>query len=290
MTSIVMAAHNEEAVIERTLGTLLSDTRPGEFEVVVVANGCTDATSQVAARFADVDVVSLSAAGKAHALNVGDSVATRFPRIYLDADIPITSDDVRQLVRSMGDSDPAPLAATVRRHVGLAGSSWLVRAYYAVNVRLPVYRQALFGRGIVALTEGGRARFDKFPNQIADDLFLDSLFTREEKAVIESVCVTVMAPKSARDLVSRLSRVRRGNEEMRDASRRGDVPGDVRQPDSWGWLHVARDPRLLPAIGCYVLISMSAEIRARRSPSHEWGRDESRRSLDPGVSAAGGDK
>ena len=43
--SVVIPAHDEEAVIERCLGTLLADARAGEVEVVVVCNGCTDDTA-----------------------------------------------------------------------------------------------------------------------------------------------------------------------------------------------------------------------------------------------------
>ena len=49
MTSVVIAAHNEEALLGRCLDALLSDAEPGEFEVVVVPNGCTDSTARVAA-------------------------------------------------------------------------------------------------------------------------------------------------------------------------------------------------------------------------------------------------
>ena len=49
MTSIVIAAYNEAGVIGRCLDALLSGADPGEFDVTVVANGCTDATEQVAA-------------------------------------------------------------------------------------------------------------------------------------------------------------------------------------------------------------------------------------------------
>ena len=50
MTSIVIAAYNEAAVIGRCLDALLSGAAPGEFDVTVVANGCTDDTAEVAAR------------------------------------------------------------------------------------------------------------------------------------------------------------------------------------------------------------------------------------------------
>src|SRR5580704_6736168 len=97
MTSIVIAAHNEAAVIGRCLDAVLADAAPGEFDVTVVANGCTDDTAQVAAARSRVRVVDLPSAGKVPALNAGDAVAVGYPRIYLDADIVIPAIGVRAL-------------------------------------------------------------------------------------------------------------------------------------------------------------------------------------------------
>jgi glycosyltransferase involved in cell wall biosynthesis len=79
--SVVIPAHNEERVIGRCLEVLQAGLRPGELEVVVVANGCTDNTERVArSAVPAVRVVSLAEASKAAALNAGDAVASAFPR------------------------------------------------------------------------------------------------------------------------------------------------------------------------------------------------------------------
>jgi cellulose synthase/poly-beta-1,6-N-acetylglucosamine synthase-like glycosyltransferase len=39
MSSVVIPAHNEAAVIGRCLSSILMDAEPGEFEVVVVCKG-----------------------------------------------------------------------------------------------------------------------------------------------------------------------------------------------------------------------------------------------------------
>ncbi len=48
--SVVIPAHNEARGIRRCLSALLDSARPGEFEIVVVANGCIDETASPQAR------------------------------------------------------------------------------------------------------------------------------------------------------------------------------------------------------------------------------------------------
>jgi hypothetical protein len=160
-----------------------------------------------------------------------------------------------------------------------------VRAYFAVNSRLPVFRRGLFGRGLIALSEEGRARFDRFPDLVADDLFLDSLFADGEKACVDDVVTRVETPFRTRDLVRRLRRVRRGNAAMRAAQARSQLDIEVRGADRSSWLRdvVLREPRLLPAGLAYAGITVLAALLAKLSPEDDlsWQRDESTRSVAP---------
>jgi glycosyltransferase involved in cell wall biosynthesis len=89
MPSVIIPAHNEEAVIGRGLTALL-DGLDDEWEVVVVGNGCSDRTLEVSAQFAPrVQVGETPVASKVAAMNLGDQIATSFPRIYLDADVTL---------------------------------------------------------------------------------------------------------------------------------------------------------------------------------------------------------
>ena len=119
MTSVIIAAYNEAAVIGRNLDRLLAGTAPGELEVVVVANGCVDATVAVASA-RDVRVLDLPAPGKAAALNAGDAVATSTPRVYLDADIATTPATVRALAAALTQPRPRRLTGPARRRPGPA--------------------------------------------------------------------------------------------------------------------------------------------------------------------------
>lgn len=288
--SVVIAAHNEEAVIGACLDALLADAAPGELDVTVVANGCSDATAAVAARRSGVRVIELDAAGKPAALNAGDRVARGFPRIYLDADIVLPPGAVRALVEAFERPDAAgrrPLAVVPRRRLDLTGRPLLVRAYYAINARLPAYDRALFGRGVIALSEEGRARFTAFPEVVADDLYLDSLFTRQEKREVPEVVATVAAPRRVRDLVRRLIRVRAGNAALRSLAAAGAVAVPVRGSARSSWLRdvVLPRPWLAPAAACYVAITLVAALVAHQGRGAEWRRDESTRTAEPATAS-----
>lgn len=275
MTSVIIAAYNEAAVIGRNLDRLLAGAAPGELEVVVVANGCVDATVAVASA-RDVRVLDLPAPGKAAALNAGDEVATSTPRVYLDADIATTSATVRALASALTqpgpDGAPAPLAAVPDRHLVLTGRPLAVRCYYAIQSRLPAARTGLYGRGMIALSAAGRARFERFPDVLADDLFLDSLFSASERVVLTDVATEVETPRRTGDLVARLTRVRRGNAVLRE-SRTG-----VRASSRTSWLSdvVLRRPWLAPAGVVYAVLTLVADRRARQD-GERWELDSSSR-------------
>lgn len=280
MTSVVIAAHNEATVVGRCLDALLADAEPGEFEVVVVPNGCADDTARVASDRPGVQVVEIPEANKSRALNVGDAHARGFPRIYLDADIIIATAQARALrdaVLAPAKAGSALLAAVPRRTLDVAGRPLLVRAYYAINSRLPAFRDGLFGRGAIALSAQARGRFETFPDMIADDLFLDSLFTSVEKGEVQEFATTVAAPQRTRDLLRRLVRVRRGNAAMRAAGKAGTVDAAVRGADRSAWLTavVRPHPRLAPAAVVYVGITAVAAVLARRPARADgsWGQD-----------------
>ena len=158
----------------------------------------------------------------------------------------------------------------------LTGRPLIVRGYFAISSRLPVFQRGLFGRGMIAVSEAGRSRFGQFPEMVADDLFLDSQFTDVEKCQVEDVATVVETPLTTKDLVRRLVRVRRGNTAMRAAGRAGDVGAPIREADRWSWLRdvVVPQPKLAPAGLAYLAITIWAALLARRDPKHGnvWGR------------------
>ncbi len=91
MTSIIIPAHNEQAVVGRCIESLRRDAGADSCQVIVVANGCSDDTVEVVRRgWGRVDVVETDVPSKSNALNLGDARATGFPRFYVDADVTLS--------------------------------------------------------------------------------------------------------------------------------------------------------------------------------------------------------
>lgn len=276
--SVLIAAHNEEPVLGRCLDALLAGPAPLP-EIIVIANGCDDNTADLARSRPGVTVIELETGSKPLALNAGECLAPAGPRIYLDADILVPAGAVRTLLDVLQST--GALAAVPGRIVDTAGRPWLVRVYLAVHQQHPAFRDGLFGRGMIALSGAGRARFTRFPEMVADDLFLDSLFSADEKAHTDAFAVTVAAPFTTKQLLHRLVRVRRGNAAMRRAGRDGVVAAEVRPPNRAVWLKnaVLEEPRLAVPAMVYLAISVVAAIRARKGPLNDmsWGQDRSTR-------------
>jgi glycosyltransferase involved in cell wall biosynthesis len=277
MISIVVPAHNESSVIARTLSQWVGNPASDEFRVVVVCNGCTDDTANVARRFGPtVNVVESDTARKTHALNLGDQIAEVFPRVYVDADIVITVDAILALVRRLNQGDV--LAAAPTADINLAGCSWLVRKYFGIRSRLPSSREGIGGSGVYAISEAGRRRFGQFPDIIADDTYVRLQFRREERETLPGVRSTVFAPRTLLQLIAVRTRAHRGTFEL--AQRFPELRVNKAHANNWTLIALFKEPRLWPGLLIYCSVNFVARCRATRGSrrgAHLWQRDETSR-------------
>jgi glycosyltransferase involved in cell wall biosynthesis len=269
--SVVIPAHDEESVIGRCLG-FVAELEPGEAEVVVVANGCRDATAERARSVPGVRVVELGAAGKAEALNAGDRAATAFPRIYLDADIDLDAAALRQMGSALTPAEPRICAPTIEFRT--EGRPWPVRAFYRIYAELPYVRESLVGLGVYGISATGRARFDAFPQLTADDLYVQRLFTPSERIVLDDDAFRVETPRTLGALIAVRARAAFGAAEL--ASATGQATSGAETGRALASL-VARNPRLLPQACAYAAITVIARLRARHYQAGQWHRDSSTR-------------
>ncbi|WP_394768416.1 WecB/TagA/CpsF family glycosyltransferase [Lacisediminihabitans sp.] len=216
VASVIVPAHNEQAVIARTLSSIAPLAESGRAEVIVVCNGCTDATAEIARGFAGVRVIELAAPSKTAALNAGDEAARFWPRLYLDADIDVHPGAILAVAAQLARD--GCLAARPAFRYDTVGSTALVRAYYRARSRLASTNAALWGAGAYALNERGHERFTRFPELTADDLFVDQTFTSREKRVVETEPVRVRTPRTPTALLTVLTRQSRGNSEAKSAA------------------------------------------------------------------------
>ena len=281
--SVVIAAHNEEDVLGRCLDALVQATRPQELEIIVVCNGCTDRTADVAREYGNrVRVIETSTASKTAALNLGDARVSGFPRFYVDADVTLPLESIGLIAARLDEGDA--LAASPVMDLDLRASSLAVRAYYRIWMRLPYVREGMIGVGVYALSEDGRARFGEFPEVIADDGYVRMLFRPGERIRVDDAPVRVYAPARLTDLVRIKTRSRLGRCQLQQ--RYPDLVAHERTTKSYGNAMgtIFVRPWLWPAAIVYAIVVAWSHRRANKQLSsiddYVWERDQSSRRPD----------
>ena len=276
--SVVIPAHNEEAVIERVLHGLLAES-DGRLEIIVVANGCRDATAERArAVDPEIQVIEIAEASKTAALNAGDAATELFPRAYVDADVEVDAPTLLALAVVL--SSGLALIASPSLELDLRGANRWVRAYYAVWQRSAFRQSGHIGSGIYALSERGRRRFARFPPVVGDDRFVQGLFAPAERATLLGRSFTVHPPRTLRALIARGGRIAAGNQQLRTAGLAGFAPSttaSLRHLVS----RVLPRPRLWAPFAIYCLVQLLTRRTATRRLGTEstlsWTRDETSR-------------
>ena len=276
-------------MIGRLLRQIVPTAPEGEFDIIVVANGCTDDTAEVAASFGPgIRVVSIPVASKHAAIVAGDAAAADFPRIYLDADVELRSEDILELAAAL--RQPGVHAVAPEVALDLAGRPWTVRWYYDVWMRLPAVQGGLFGRGVFAVDETGHERIARLPPLLADDLAASLSFAAHERSIVPGTRVIFHTSRTFGDMLRRRVRAATGVAQIEQTER---APASVARTRLSDLLAIIRgEPRMAPRVALFLSVAFLARLRARRAVARgdysTWLRDESSRSDAPVDAIAGG--
>ena len=210
-------------------------------------------------------MIEIARPSKTAALNAGDDATNVWPRLYLDADIEIHPGAVRAVFAEL---DSGTLAARPAFVYDTAGASAPVRAYYRARERMPAISRSLWGAGAYALSAAGHAHLGRFPDLLADDLYVDRLFTSRQKVIVPTEPVRVRTPRSVSGLLAVLTRQSRGNTAVHSSTTSATVRALI------AGVH---GPLGLADAFVYALLTVVGRRRALTGKKADWERDESSR-------------
>lgn len=278
MPSVIIPAHNEEALIGACIRSVLADG-VADLRVVVVPNACTDRTAEIARSFGDaVTVIETETPGKTNAINLAErEAAGRFPRLFLDGDIILRPGALSTLFATLNGSI---LIASPKPEFETSKSDLFVTLFYR-SLRTNKYfaSGAPNGSGAFAVSKKGRTRWGEFPEIIADDGYVELHFSDDEARTAEGPGAVVWAPRKFSSLLKIKTRARLGQHELRHRypeliERRTPVPGRTLR-------NMLTAPDLWPAIPVYVFVRIYERYAARKVASRRgftgWLRDETAR-------------
>lgn len=276
--SVLIPAHNEASVVGRALEALINVNHLSPDCIVVVCNGGSDKTPEIAASYG-VKIIETEIPSKTNALNLGDSQLLDYPRIYLDADIILNEGAINSIIDylEMGDK----LACSPKPVMDLSNSNWFVRTYYDIWLSLPYCREGMIGAGCFALSKKGRERFEKFPDVIADDGYIRALFKVSERGMVAGAIATVTAPKDLRWLLKIKVRSRLG--QMQLAKRFPELIENEEKNYSGALKSLLYKPYTWHKLLVYLYVVVVSKIMAKRKIStmndYIWEKDESSRRM-----------
>lgn len=272
--SIVIPAYNEESCISTTLHALTKDMKVGEFDIIIVCNGCKDKTAAVAKSVCrHAQVIETNTASKTNALNIGMKKATSETIVFLDADIKTSAAAVRLLLRSLEFTNRDLAYGKVIFSTSKCSAP--VQAFYKAWRLNPYFDGGKVG-GFFAVSKSGLTSLGKFPHLTNDDEYV------RRKLAVGSVYVpaatfAVEPPRTLSSLIKVRSRVYRGNQEL--SSLQIPVANNQQQANALRFLgRLAGNPGAWAGAFVFALVATAAHLRNRvRSYDGQWEQDPTAR-------------
>jgi rSAM/selenodomain-associated transferase 2 len=176
MISVVIPAYNEERALPQTLDRLFS--QPGDYEVILVDGGSTDATTRIAWGYPGVQLV-IAPKGRASQMNAGAAKARCDWLLFLHADTLLPEDALARIAAL-----PEEVAAGGFRHrfSGRGFGLWFVSL--VDNIRCSRSR-IIFGDQAMFVRRSLFSRLGGFPEVVRlEDVRFCELLVRHTRPVL----------------------------------------------------------------------------------------------------------
>jgi cellulose synthase/poly-beta-1,6-N-acetylglucosamine synthase-like glycosyltransferase len=263
--TFLVPAHNEERCLERTLDSILQ-VDYSSYEVIVVDDGSSDRTYQLARRYASrgVRVVSRVNGGKAAALNLGLFFARGDIIVTVDADSLVSRDCLKELVKLFTDPRVMAVCGNVKVLNRVNLLTRLQALEYIVDINIAKRAFDVFGSTMVVPGVLGAFRREALesvgrydPDTLTED-FDATLKILKAGSVVQATALAeayTEAPETLKDLYRQRRRWYAGT--LQTLFKHGDV---VRNP-RFGFLSGLGYPYLLisilfvPLAGLLALVS-----------------------------------
>jgi len=220
--SVIVPAYNEEKIIERTIESLLEADYPGPKEILIIDDGSTDRTLEIASRYkkAGVKVYHKENGGKSSALNYGLKFAKGEIIVTVDADTVVGRDALKEIVKKFNDPNVAAVCGNIKI---LNAVNWLTKCQaleYVVSIN--TFRRAFDIFGVVTVVPGALGAFRKTVLEAGGFYDKDTLVedfdvtvkTLKSGAVVQAssnALAYTEAPQTLKDLYKQRMRWYRGN-------------------------------------------------------------------------------
>ena len=221
--SIIIPAYDEEKLIGNRIKNLLEPLAPNCNEIIIVCNGCTDATAAQARKIINqlainsehdchINVVELDIGSKINALNHGINISKNPISVVLDADIEISSADCAELVNFMNNNNL--LAASPTPKFNYKQANWLNKRFYKI-VSSSTYNKEHRIANVIALSAEAKTKLFPLPNVIADDAYIQRTIGKSDYKLLNTINYTFNCPRTILAMLKVQSRIVRGNLELK---------------------------------------------------------------------------
>ncbi len=275
MASVIIPAHNEAAVIQRCLDSIVD--QEGIDSLIVACNGCTDNTADIVTQhYPQVTCLNIDKPSKTNALNEAEKHITTYPIFYLDADTVLQAGAIKKITNVLQEQPQLSLVAPTPI-IDTSKSSWPVKQYYKIWLGLPYIKAGVIATCSFIVTERGRKRFNHFPDIINDDRFIHCQFKENEVGNIAGTEIYIRAPRTLYSLIKIKSRARLGNMQLKML---GLCPEPKEKKYTSSMVSKIFSKQFVPAVVYYsiaIIIRIRSWVQLKGIDNYKWEKDLSSR-------------